>query len=298
ATVAALACMSLAACSASGTPSTPTAPPVATGTPPPSPTARASLAACPAPRSFSSLTVLAHVSNADDLATGPDGSLWASDAASVLEHLDASGHVLARLSDPHVPEGMVVLSDGRLVVAEQGPDRTVVLQPSTARTTTLLQLTARGGLAGVDGIAWDATTGSILVPDSPNGTLLEVDPATGAVTHLASGMGRPVGAAVPPGGGFAVAAEHPGGLWHVPAAGGAKTQLGAVSDADDVVSTRGLLYVTLLGAQQVRAIDPSTGASAVLVNGIGAPQGLTVLPGGSIAVADSTTGTIATLAGC
>ncbi|TME47155.1 MAG: hypothetical protein E6I55_06430 [Chloroflexi bacterium] len=238
------------------------------------------------------------MSNADDLATVPDGSLWASDAASVLAHLDASGHVLARLSDPHVPEGMVVLSDGRLVVAEQGPDRIVVLQPSNGRTTTLLQLTPRGGLAGVDGIAWDATTGSILVPDSPNGTLLEVDPATGAVTHLASGMGRPVGAAVSPGGGFAVAAENPAGLWHVPAAGGAKTQLGAVSDADDVVSTGGLLYVTLLGAQQVRAVDPSTGASAVLVNGIGAPQGLTVLPGGSIAVADSTTGTIATLAGC
>ena len=71
-----------------------------------------------------------------------------------------------------------------------------------------------------------------------------------------------------------------------------------MSDADDVVSTGGLLYVTLLGAQQVRAVDPSTGASAVLVNGIGAPQGLTVLPGGRVAVADSTTGTIATLAGC
>src|SRR5207244_791165 len=83
-----------------------------TGSPPRWPSARASLATCPAPRSFSSLTVLAHMSNADDLATAPDGSLWASDAASVLEHLDASGHVLARLADPHVPEGMVVLSDG------------------------------------------------------------------------------------------------------------------------------------------------------------------------------------------
>ena len=216
----------------------------------------------------------------------------------MLELFDASGRVLARLSDPRAPEGIVVLQDGRLVVAEQRTDRIVVLQPSSAQETTLLQLTPRAGAEGVDGIAWDATTDSVLVPDSPNGTLLELDIASGAVTHLASGMGRPVGASTAPGGGFVVAAENPTGLWHVPIAGGSKTALGASSDADDVVADGGLLYVTLLGAQQVLAVDPSTGASAVLVNGIAAPQGLTVLPGGRIAVADSTTGTIATLAAC
>jgi hypothetical protein len=295
-----VAAAGVAACAPSVTPVTSspprTAPAGATAAPSPSPTA--SLASCPPARSFSSLTVLARVSGADDLATAADGSLWVSDAASHLEHLDAAGAVLTRLTDPREPEGMVPLTGGDLVVAEQGPDRIVELTPAGGSERTLLQLTPVSGQLGVDGIGWDAAAGDALVPDSPNGTLLAVSLASGAVTRLASGLGRPVDAAVVPGRGFAVTAENVPGLLIVPPGGGAATRLGSVSDADDVVDAGGLLYVTLLGAEQVVAVDPVTGASMVLVTRVGAPQGLTVLRDGRLAVADSTTGDIATFAAC
>lgn len=264
----------------------------------PSPSLTASLASCPPARSFSSLTAIARVSGADDLVTAADGTVWVSDASSRLEHLSSGGAVLARLTDPREPEGMVPLAGGKLVIAEQGPDRIVELTPATGSETTLLQLKAISGQLGVDGIGWDAAAGDVLVPDSPNGTLLAVSPASGTVTRLAGGLGRPVDAAVVPGRGFVVTAENAAGLLIVPPAGGAPTRLGAVSDADDVVSAGGLLYVTLLGAQQVVAVDPVTGASAVLVTGAGAPQGLTLLQDGRLAVADSATGAIVTLAAC
>ena len=99
-------------------------------------------------------------------------------------------------------------------------------------------------------------------------------------------------------GAIVVTAENPAGLLSIPRAGGAGAQLGSVTDADDLLSDGGLLYVTMLGTGQVRAVDPSTGASTVLVTGIAAPQGLTLLTRGRLAVADSTTGVVATLAAC
>src|SRR5207302_10521042 len=183
-------------------------------------------------------------------------------------------------------------------VGGQRPGRVARRQPRTGQETAPLKLTRRTGVDGVDGIGRDPLTGDLLVPDSPNGTLLEVVPGTGAVTELASGLGRPVDAAVAPGGGIVVTAENPAGLLSIPRAGGAGAPLGSVTDADDLLSGGGLLYVTMLGTGQVRAVDPSTGASTVLVTGIAAPQGLTLLTSGRLAVADSTTGVVATLAAC
>jgi hypothetical protein len=139
-------------------------------------------------------------------------------------------------------------------------------------------------------------SGTLLVPDSPNGALLTAT-LGGAVSTLASGLGRPVGAAAI-GGIVVVAAENSTGLYRVPVAGGSALPLSAVSQADDAIASGALVYVTSLGTREVLAVDPVTGLSRVLVTGIDMPQGVALLAGGRLAVADSASGSIAIFAGC
>jgi len=259
----------------------------------------ATLAACPAPRPLSALTVLARPPiRPDDLLTLPDGTLWVSDPDSgVILHLDAGGRVLQRIVLGQAPEGMVALGDGRIVLAEQTPNRLVTFTPPATATTTLITLPPRGAAEGVDGIGQVPGSGDVLVPDSPHGTLLRVT-AGGAATQLASDLGRDVAATVGPDGAIWVAVEGAHGLVRVPAAGGAAQPVGNLAQLDDVVSAGGLLYVTALSAGEVVAVDPGTGADAVLVTGIGSAQGLALLGDGRLAVADSSSGLIAVLDPC
>jgi sugar lactone lactonase YvrE len=267
-------------------------------TPAPSPAPADPLSGCPKAVSFSALPVVARMAGADDLAAAPDGSIWISDARAALEHHTLSGTLLQRIADPRIPEGIVVLSDGSLLVAEQGPDRVVQLQPSSGAVRTVVQLTPRSGVAGVDGIAYQPETATVLIPDSPNGTLLSVPLAGGAPARLATGLGRPVGVAVLAEAGFAVAAEDSTGLFHVAARGGAITPLAGVTQGDDVVASGRLAYVTSLTTHQLIAVDPATARTRMLVSGDPMPQGLAVLPDGSLVLSDSSSGAIVRVGAC
>jgi streptogramin lyase len=257
------------------------------------------LSTCPASASFASLPVFARITSADDLAAAPDGTLWVSTATgNVIVRLTAGGSVLTRITDPQTPEGLVVLADGRLYVGDQNTDRVVVLQPPTYTATTLLQLTLPSGGAGVDGLGVDLPGGRLLVPDSAQGQLFVVPLTGGAATKLASGMGRVVGAAVAPDGSIAVSAEARVGLLQVPSSGGAASPIDGIVQADDVVSSGWLLYVTALTAHEVIAVDPSTGRTQVLVTNVTTPQGLTLMAGNRLAVSDFTSGTISAFPAC
>lgn len=235
---------------------------------------------------------------ADDVAAAPDGSLWVSNVSNAIEHVAMSGAVLQRISDARAPEGVVVLGDGSLLVAEQGPDRVVQLEPSTLTIRTVVQLTPRARVLGVDGIAFDATANAVIVPDSPNGTLLEAPLAGGTSTQLASGLGRPVGVALVDDGSFVVAAENATGLYRVPARGGAATGIPGITQGDDVVVSGSVAYVTSLTAGQLIAVDLTTLRTRVLVTGDPSPQGLALMPGGMLALTDSSSGAVATLHAC
>ena len=258
------------------------------------------LGACPTVQPFASLPVFARTDlSPDDLLAPSDGSLWVSDpVGGSIEHLAADGRVLARIADNRAPEGMVPVGTS-VVLAEQGPNRLVRFAPPAEARTTLLTLPSRGNLEGVDGIGLDSAGGRLLIPDSPHGTL--VTSATDGTHELtvASGLGRDVAAAIGPDGAIWVAVEGNHGLWRIPTAGGAPVPVGAgLAQLDDVITVGSLLYATLLVAGEVVAVDPGTGASRVLARGIGAPQGLALLAGGRLAVADSNTHVIATLAAC
>ena len=246
---------------------------------------------------FTSLAVAARMAGADDVAVARDGSVWVSDATSTVEHFSASGGVLQRISGLPAPEGIVVLTDGSLLLAEQSADRVVHMQPNGVIDRVVIQLTPRSGALGVDGIAYDTAHGLVLVPDSANGTLLSVSLSSGSVTPLASGLGRPVGADVLPDGSIAVAAEDAHGLVRVAAAGGAVAALGDVTHGDDVVVASGLAYVTSLTTHQLLAVDPATGITTAVVDGVDTPQGLAA-DGTRLLLADSTTGTVAGVAAC
>lgn len=248
---------------------------------------------------FSTLPVLVRLQNADDVSVAADGSIWVSDATSVLEHLSTEGSLLQRIADTRAPEGIVVRPDGSLLVAEQRSDRVVLLQPSQpSLLRTVLQLNLPAGETGVDGIGYDPSIDAVLVPDSPNGTLLEKPVTGGTTTELASGLGRPVGVAMVEDGSFVVTAEDTTGLVRIPARGGAESAVPGVSDADDVVMSGPLAYVTSLGAHELLAVDLTTLRTRVLVTGVESPQGLAQLPDGKLLLTDSTTGTIVTVPGC
>lgn len=233
----------------------------------------------------------------DDLLALPDGTLWVSDPAhGTLRHLSSDGRIQQTIDDPEAPEGMVVLPDGRMIVAEQRRNRLVSLRPPDAARTTVVTLPPAGAGLGVDSIKYDAVRARILIPDSPHGTLLAWSVAGGPTTELASGLGRAVDAAVGPGNAIYVTAEAAAGLLRIK--DGKTEPFGGIVQADDVVSRGGLLYLTLIGSGEVVAFDPSTRAHRVLIDHIGAAQGLAVLTNGMLAIADSNDGRIAVAPAC
>ncbi|HXZ99310.1 MAG TPA: hypothetical protein VEK76_03075 [Candidatus Binatia bacterium] len=289
---------------ASPAPPAPVSPAIGTPAPPVSPSPstipspQATLAGCPAPVSLDRLTVLHHfTTDADDVAVDGSGHIWVSSPdAGVIDELAPDGSELHAFLDRDEPEGLVPLADGMLVVAQQRTNRLALLDPSTGTLNVLVTLPDPSGNLGVDGIALSAGGGNLLVPNSPEGQLLEVPVGGGSPTTLAAGLGRPVDANQMPDGSIVVAAESSPGLVEV--AGGSTHPLGTLSDLDEAVPDGGLVYVTDLGADQVLAVDPGSGDSRVLVTGSPAPQGLAALPDGHLLLADSTDRVLAELSPC
>jgi len=271
--------------------STPSHTPRPTGT-------RTALSACPASQDFESLPVFARDLRApDDLLALGDGTIWVSDPVhGTLRHLSAEGETLQLIRDANAPEGIALLPDGRLAVAEQRRNRIVTFRAPAIVPTTLFELPPAGSAEGVDGIAVDVAGRRLLVPDSPHGTLVVWQLPDGPSRTIARGLGRAVDAVAGPNGSVYVTAEAARGLLRIES--GRAVQVGAFAQADDVVSANGLLYVTLIDAGEVIAVDPSTGSGRTLVTGIGAAQGLTVIRDGRGAIADSNRGTIALARAC
>jgi sugar lactone lactonase YvrE len=162
----------------------------------------------------------------------------------------------------------------------------------------IVRLPPKGSDAGVDGIALDTSGTRLLVPDSPHGTLYAYDFATRRKTLLTSFLGRAV-AAAQMGNHIYIAVEGVPGLMIVAQNGGrANAAFGVFPQADDVIAANGLLYVTLIGAGELVAIDPVIGTRRVLVRDMREPQGLTQLPDGRLLVSDSARGEIRIVQDC
>ncbi len=283
--------------SARSTTATATATATATPAAPTStPAARLTLASCPPPRDIHNLTVLHRFSvSPDDIAVNPDGRLLVTAlSADLLITTSAAGAVITTQHISGGPEGVAVDSSS-VYVAQQLLNAVVALSPMVH---TIASFPNHTNNLGIDGIAVDATAHRLLVPDSPTGQLFAVALAGSATPQLiAGGLGRPVAATTDAAGDVIVASESSPGLTVITPAG-TRSALGHFADLDEVLSQSGLLYVTELDRHDVVAVDPATGATAVLANNLPAPQGLAITATGTLEIVDATTNALYSTPSC
>lgn len=255
---------------------------------PPTPTHAAT------PQRYTARTLLQGVGRPDDLAFDKNGRLLFSDAHNgTISRLNADGSVTVLVSGIAAPEGIIVLSDGTMIIAEQGLNRILALALGASSPHVLRQLPGSPSSAsckdGVDGLAFDPRTNSIIVPDSPIGTVYSMSLDGKTLTLLASGITRPVGAAVDAAGNIYLTDECGGALWHL-SPSGKLTRIGGFGMLDDVViDAAGNILVTDL-QPQIHALiryNPTTGARTTLASrGYIEPQGLEIDARGNIFVSD------------
>ena len=149
-------------------------------------------AAGPAPSSYRTTVVHRGSDHPDDLVLDASGALLYSDYTNgTISRLraDGTGAVIHRGLDG--PEGLVLLADGSLVVAEENTNRVLAYAPGAAAPHVLTTLPGRPVKAtchgGVDGIAWDATTHTLVVPDPVTGTIYRMGPDGSNRTALSGG---------------------------------------------------------------------------------------------------------------
>lgn len=269
-----------------------TAIPSATATASPTPTFSPTPKA--APTRYTSRVILRGVGRPDDLAFDPQGRLLFSDEFDgTISRLNADGSVTRLLTDRAGPEGMVVKSDGTIIFAEQTTNRIMSLAPGASTPTVLRTLPGIPSSAnckdGVDGIAFDSTTDTIIVPDSPTGAVYRMSLNGKTFTLLASGIVRPVGAAVDSQGNIYVADECGGAVWRI-ASGGKTTRIGGFGMPDDVIPDGygNLLVIDLQPSiHALIRLNLATGKREILASqGYIEPQGLVIDARGDIYVAD------------
>jgi sugar lactone lactonase YvrE len=241
------------------------------------------LAACPAsPATPGPQFLLQNLPAPDDLAFDDAGRLLFSDIkAGTVSALKADGSVERIAGGLSAPEGIIVQGDGRILVAEQGRNRVVAIDPQTHAVSpwhAFPNLTGRDGIDGIGPVLPSrdssgtllSTGGNVIVPDSPNGVVWRVTADGKTATQIASGMVRPVGAAVDASGRIFVADEG-GALWVLAPS---RIRFATLPTPDDVVVGRvGHIFVNTLGDNAIHELDIQ-GHQVSVITGIQQPQGI------------------------
>jgi hypothetical protein len=254
-------------------------------------------AACPAPVSFGSLPLFAHVSKADDVMVDSAGNVWVSNVGGhEVTELSPAGAVVHVFADGQDPEGMVQLSSSTMALANQRSDQVVVFDMTTGQSTLWVQLTPNG--LGVDGLGMEP--GMLLLPDAAQGNLdtVPLPPFSGGPVTVATGLGRPVDATPVGDGTLLVSVENPPGLDLVNPATGTVTAAANFTSTDDVVLRNGIAYVADNGGGTMSAVTLSSGAVSTLVTGVKAAQGLAMRADGTFLIVDEKSGDIRVASGC
>jgi len=234
------------------------------------------------------------VGRPDDLAFDPQGHLLFSDFYNgTISRLNPNGSVTVLISGIAGPEGIVALSDGTIIIAEQRTNRILALSPGEQSLTVLRALPGTPGTVpckdGVDGIALDSTTNTLIVPDSPTGVVYRMSLDGKTLTILASGIVRPVGAAVDAEGTIYIADECGGAVVRITPQGNI-TRIGGFGKPDDVAFDHhgNLLVIDLLPSiHALIRVRQSTDKHEVLASkGFIEPQGLAVDGDDNIYVSD------------
>ena len=226
--------------------------------------------------------MLNHLPAPDDLAFDFQGRLLFSDInAGTVSQLNTDGTVERIAAGLNEPEGIVVLAENAVLVAEQGRNRIVAIDSQSHAVTPWRAFVNHTTNPGIDGIGPIMPArgsngqslpngGDVVVPDSPNGSVWEVAPDGKTATAIATGMDRPVGAAIDTRGRIFVADEG-GALWML---NPAKHRLATLPTPDDVlVAKDGHIFVNTLGDNAIHELDAS-GHQVALLSRIQQPQGI------------------------
>lgn len=288
-----LCCMLLASCTTNTSHAVTPTPGNATQQPS-TPTSGASNTPGTTPTHYTTHVLLSGTARPDDLAFGTDGRLIFSDVfSSTVNRLNADGSVTTLVRGLADPEGLVVLANGTLIIAEQKTNSILAFSPASSSLSVLRTLPGTPSTAtckdGVDGIAFDPTTQTLIVPDSPIGNVYRLSLDGKQMSLLASGIVRPVGAAVDAQGNVFVADECGGALWEI-TPNGKTTRTGGFGMLDDVAfDPQGNILVTDLkpSIHSLIRLRPSNGQREVLASqGFIEPQGLVVDAKGDIFLSD------------
>lgn len=221
------------------------------------------------PRSSAPLWQLAAGLNGPDDLLFHDGSLLVGEINSGRIDQLTPGLPIKQLpqSVPKV-EGMVY-AGSRLLAADQQDDRLQWVDDGSL----FLQLKPVPGKDGVDGIAGDGR--SVIVPDSPNGNVLWVDPGSKQVTKTVGGFSRPTGAWPEADGSLLVADEDGNAAYRVRPDGSRETLISGLPVVDDVAAdSSDRIFAVTPVISGGRLAEISDHQAHDLVSGLVAPQGL------------------------
>jgi len=246
------------------------------------------------PTRYTSQVLLSGVGRPDDLAFDPQGHLIFSDFYNgTVSRLNADGSVTRIVTGLAGPEGLVILSNGTMFVAEQRTNRILALAPGTKSLTVLRAIPGTPGTApckdGIDGIALDPTTNTLIVPDSPTGNVYRLSLDGKKLTSITSGIVRPVGAVVDAQGTIYVADECGGAVVRI-TPDGRSTRITGFGKPDDVAFDHhgNLFLIDLLPSiHALIRVRQSTGKHEILASkGFIEPQGLVLDGNDNIYVSD------------
>ena len=263
--------MVLASCQQA--PVTPSIKPTVTPSPSASP-----LAACPStPAPGGPQVVISKLPAPDDLAFGLDARLYFSDiTAGTVSVLNSDSSVERLAAGLKEPEGIVnqgrQYGSGPLLVAEQGRNRVIRIgmdfqQHTVSAWRPFPNASTR---AGIDGIGPELSNGDIVIPDSPNGVVWRVSGDGQTATKIASGLVRPVGAALDASDRIFIADEG-GAVWVLDPT---RRRFATLPTPDDVLVGRdGHVFVNTLGDNAIHELD-AQGKQVRVITGIQQPQGI------------------------
>jgi sugar lactone lactonase YvrE len=255
----------------------------------PSPTAIPGLTVDP---SVSARVAVSGLGTPDDIAVAPDGTVYIGNeqGGTLSAWSPATGKVTLIAGALSHPEGIVAVN-GSLVVCEQGKNELSRVDPNDGSVTPLRALSNATRNLGVDGLALDPFDSSIVVPDSPNGTLLRVslDGKTATPIPVTSVRHppflRPTGAFVRSDGTLLIADESAGDVVMRRTDGSLQTLLTGLSLPDDVLGDdRGNVYVNSVGDGVLHRLQGTTHER--LITGLDAPHGLAFDLDGNVLVTD------------